>query len=40
MIAQFSVSYQYHEAIYQDIYADIYQDMEITIDKVQSSSSP
>ena len=31
MIAQFSVSCQYHEAIHQDIYADIYQDMEITI---------
>ena len=31
MIAQFSVSCQYHEAIYQGIYADIYQDMEITI---------
>ena len=31
IIAQFSVSCQYHEAIYQDIYADIYQDMETTI---------
>ena len=31
IVAQFSVSCQYHEAIYQDIYADIYQDMETTI---------
>ena len=31
IVAQFSVSCQYHEAIYQDIYADIYQDMEVTI---------
>ena len=31
IIAQFSVSCQYHEAIYQDVYADIYRDMEVTI---------
>ena len=39
IIAQFSVSCQYHEAIYQDIYTDFYRDNVVDIHIVGTGSA-